>query len=153
MNQLASPRVAPLPSWGVAACAERIVRGHSDERGAMCFVEGQRDLGFAIARSYWLFASQPNQLRGAHAHRALRQLYVAVAGRLEVVLRDPHQTRRIVLAAPNQGLYVAPMTWRHVENISSDAVLLVLASADFAEDDYLRDFDAYLAVAGAIGAA
>lgn len=133
--------------WGVAGCQVVELRSHSDARGGMTFVENGRDLPFDIARMYWLYGSQPGQLRGAHAHKALRQLYVAVAGRCEVVLRDPESSQRVVLDRPDRGLLLGPMVWRQVENISHDAVLLVAASEPYCEDDYLRDFAAYLAAA------
>ncbi|MBB5515635.1 dTDP-4-dehydrorhamnose 3,5-epimerase-like enzyme [Rubricella aquisinus] len=116
----------------------------SDARGALSFVEGQRHVPFDIARVYYLYDLGPAVTRGAHGHKALEQLIIAVAGRFEITLSDGQQSRRFELSRPDQGLYVGPMIWRDLGGFSEGAVCLVLASLPYDEADYFRDHAAYL---------
>lgn len=139
-------------AWGVAGCRVVDLPSHRDARGAIAFIEGRSDVPFSVERVYYLWGSAPDLRRGEHAHKALRQLYVAVAGRLTVVLRDPFGSCTVELDRPDRGLIIGPMVWRHVDRLSPDAVLLVLASEHFSEDDYYRSWDDYAAAAAQLPA-
>jgi uncharacterized RmlC-like cupin family protein len=82
--------------------------------------------------------------RGGHAHRALSQFLIALSGSFDVVLKDGLEETRITLNNPSKGLLITPGIWRELENFSSGAVCLVVASDVYREDDYIEDFDAYL---------
>jgi hypothetical protein len=96
---------------------------------------------------YYLWGLNPGDRRGEHAHKALQQVYICVHGAIDVVLRDDLGTQRIRLDKPEQGLYLGPMVWRHLEPQTPGAVLLVLDSEVFAESDYYRHQEDYLAAA------
>jgi hypothetical protein len=115
-----------------------------DDRGALTVVEGGRHIPFAIERIYFLSDVPTGAQRGGHAHKALQQLFIAVAGAFDLVLHDGTATRRIRLDTPHQALHVGPMIWRELEGFTEGAVCLVLASAPYDEADYYRDFDEYL---------
>lgn len=115
-----------------------------DPRGNLSFVEGERHVPFAIRRIYYIYEVPAGFGRGAHAHKQLEQLFIAMAGSFDVVLDDGTQRVRHTLSRPDQGLYVAPMMWRELENFSPGAVCAVLASAPYDEADYIRDYGDFL---------
>ncbi len=116
----------------------------SDGRGSLSFIEPPL-LPFEIQRVYYLYDLPAGAVRGAHGHRRLEQLIVAVTGSLDVELDDGRSRRVFHLSRPDQGLYVTPMMWRHLRNFSNGAVAMVLASLRFDEADYFRHYDDFLA--------
>jgi dTDP-4-dehydrorhamnose 3,5-epimerase-like enzyme len=119
-----------------------------DPRGNLSFVEGARHVPFDIQRVYYLYDVPGGAQRGGHAHRGLQQVLIALSGSFDVVLHDGRETHRVSLNHPGKGLFISQMTWRELENFSSGSVCLVLASAYYEEDDYIRDFEAFLQAKG-----
>lgn len=119
-----------------------------DPRGNLTFIEGHEHVPFEIGRVYYLYDVPGGADRGAHAHRNLHQFIVAMSGSFDVVLDDGAEQRRFHLNRSYFGLYVCPMMWRYLDNFSSGAVCLVLASAKYDEADYIRNYDSYLAERG-----
>jgi len=117
----------------------------ADPRGNLTFVEGQRHIPFDIRRVYYLYDVPGGSERGGHAHKALHQLMIAMSGSFDVVLDDGRDQKRFHLNRSYYGLYVCPMIWRELDNFSSGAVSMVLASNLYDEDDYYRDYDRFLA--------
>jgi len=120
----------------------------SDPRGNLTFVEGGNHIPFDIERVYYLYDVPGGSDRGAHAHKALHQLIIAMSGSFDVVLDDGREKRRFHLNRSYYGLYVCPMMWRELDNFSSGSVCMVLASNMYDEDDYYRDYVEYLAALG-----
>jgi dTDP-4-dehydrorhamnose 3,5-epimerase-like enzyme len=118
----------------------------ADARGGLTFVEEGRSVPFAIKRVYYLHGVPPGQGRGAHAHLELEQLFIAVAGSFEITVDDGRERRTTALDSPARGLYVPSMLWRDLDRFSAGAVCLVLASALYTEEDYIREYDRFLAV-------
>ncbi|WP_024275762.1 FdtA/QdtA family cupin domain-containing protein [Hyphomicrobium sp. 802] len=116
----------------------------SDVRGNLTFVEANRHVPFAIERVYYLYDVPGGSERGGHAHKELHQFIVAMAGSFDVVISDGRDERRFRLNRSYFGLYLCPMIWRQLDNFSSGAVCMVLASAKYDEADYYRDYDEYL---------
>jgi hypothetical protein len=116
-----------------------------DPRGNLTFIEGGNHIPFDIQRVYYLYDVPGGADRGAHAHRNLHQFIVAMSGSFDVVLDDGVQQGRFHLNRSYFGLYVCPMMWRYLDNFSSGAVCLVLASSKYDESDYIRSYDTYLA--------
>lgn len=114
-----------------------------DARGSLTFIEAERQIPFPIRRVYYLFGVPEGGERGGHAHRALRQLLIAVAGSFEVVLDDGVRQRRVRLDSPSTGLLIVPGIWRELEAFSAGAVCLVLASEPYDEADYWRDYEEF----------
>jgi hypothetical protein len=130
----------------VHACELIEIRSVFDHRGSIAIVEGGRDIGFEIRRLYWTFDIPSRATRAGHAHRELRQLYVAVSGSCDVTLDDGHETRLVRLSRPDEGLLLVPGIWREISHFSSNACLLVAASEHFDEADYVRDRDEFQAL-------
>ena len=114
-----------------------------DTRGNLAFI--QKDfLPFEFKRVYYLFDVPSSAYRGGHSHIVQQELLIALSGSFEVVVQDGLVKKSFVLNKPNVGLLIPTGIWRELQNFSSGAVCLVLASDVFEEADYIRDFDAFL---------
>lgn len=120
-----------------------------DPRGNLTFIENSTHIPFDIKRVYYLYDVPGGSDRGSHAHKKLHQFIVAMSGSFDVVLDDGKQTQRFHLNRSHYGLYVCPMMWRYLDNFSSGAVCLVLASETYSESDYIRNYDEFIAAAEA----
>lgn len=113
-------------------------------RGNLTVVEQNIDIPFEIKRTYWTYDVPSGESRGGHAHRQLQQLVVALSGSFDVTLDNGHEKETIHLNHPYQGLLIPTMIWRTLEDFSSGAVCLVLASDYYEEEDYIRNYDQFL---------
>jgi len=111
-----------------------------DKRGNLSVVESGETIPFSIKRVYYLYDVPGGTKRGGHAHRKLEQLIIAASGSFDVVLHNGKKKESYTLNRSNIGLYIPKMTWREIENFSSGAVCLVLASEHYDESDYIRNF-------------
>ncbi len=116
----------------------------TDPRGNLTFIEANQHTPFDIKRVYYLYDVPGGAERGGHAHKELQQLIIAMSGSFDVVLDDGREKKRFHLNRSYFGLYVGNMIWRELDNFSSGAVCLVLASNHYSESDYYRDYDDYL---------
>lgn len=116
----------------------------ADPRGNLTIAEERKDIPFDIKRVYWVYDVPSGENRGGHAHRQCSEFIVAVSGSFTVTLSNSTEQKTYLLNHPYQGLLVGTGIWRTLDDFSSGAVCLVLASERFAEDDYIRDFDQYL---------
>ena len=114
-----------------------------DIRGNLTVIESGIDVPFDIKRIYYLYDVPGGSERGGHGHRKLEQFIIAMSGSFDVVLNDGTNEKRFALNRSYMGVYVPPMHWRVVNNLSSGAVCLVLASRHYEEEDYIRDFDEF----------
>lgn len=117
---------------------------HSDNKGNITVVENNKTIPFDVMRVYYLYDIPGGEERGAHAHKELQQLIVAASGSFDVVLNDGNVKRTFTLNRPYQGLLVVPGIWRELNNFSSGAVCLVMASLTYDENDYIRNYDNFL---------
>lgn len=117
---------------------------HSDRRGNLTVVENGQTLPFDVKRVYYIYDVPGGENRGSHAHKDLSQLIVALSGSFNVVLDDGKCKRTFFLNRPYQGLYVKPGIWRDLEDFSSGAVCMVLASELYDADDYIREYNDFL---------
>lgn len=116
----------------------------NDPRGNLSVIE-KNVIPFDIKRVYYLFDVPSGSYRGGHAHKELSQFLIAISGSFDVVLKDyDFSERRITLNNPSKGVLITPGIWRELENFSSGAVCLVIASEVFCEEDYIRDFDDFV---------
>lgn len=120
------------------------IRRYTDTRGYLSVVENGLDIPFDIQRIYYLYMV-PEVARGAHAHKALQQLLIATSGSVEVIMDDGKEKKSFMLDRPWKGLYVPAGLWRDLENFSGGAVLMCLASEKYDAEDYIRDYEEFLA--------
>ena len=116
-----------------------------DPRGNLSVIE-KEVVSFEIKRVYYLYDVPAGAERGGHAHKKLQQFLVALAGSFDVVLNDGKNEQTITLNKPFEGLLITNGIWRELKNFSSGAVCLVVASDVFEEEDYIRDFEEFLAI-------
>jgi len=117
---------------------------HSDRRGNLTVVENGSILPFNVKRVYYLYDVPGGENRGSHAHKDLEQLIVAASGSFRVVLDDGRCKRSFFLNRPYHGLYVKPGIWRDLEDFSSGAVCMVLASDVYNATDYIRYYGDFI---------
>lgn len=110
-----------------------------DVRGSLSFIEKDL-LPFEYKRVYYLYDVPSDAYRGGHAHIEQQEFLVALSGSFNVSLLDANGKEKIVtLNKPNKGLLIPNMIWRELDNFSSGAVCLVIASGVFIEADYIRE--------------
>ena len=119
----------------------------NDPRGNLTFIEGGRHVPFDIKRVYYLYDVPGGAERGGHAHKNLHQMIIAISGSFDVHLDDGVCKKTVHLDRSYVGLYVCPMIWREINNFSSGAVCMVLASEYYDEDDYYRGYNDFLMAA------
>jgi dTDP-4-dehydrorhamnose 3,5-epimerase-like enzyme len=119
-----------------------------DLRGNLTFVEGKRHIPFEIARVYWIYDVPGGEVRGGHAYRELQEFIIALSGSFDLVLDDGRTKKTFLLNRSYFGLYVPRMIWRHIENFSTNAVCLILASLPYSAGDYVRDYKLFLRMRG-----
>jgi len=118
-----------------------------DHRGNLTFIESGRHVPFEIKRTYYLYDVPGGASRAAHGHRHLHQLMIAMSGSFNVTLDDGFDKRVFQLNRCYYGLYVPPMMWRDLDNFSSGAVCMVLASDFYDEGDYFRNYSDFVRAA------
>lgn len=117
-------------------------------RGNLSVIE-KNCIPFEIKRVYYLYDIPTDSYRGGHAHKEQLGLLIALSGSFEVVLDDGTSKFKIMLNKPSKGLLIPSKVWRTLENFSSGAICLVLASDAFDESDYIRDYDDFKLFVGA----
>ncbi|MBB1472861.1 WxcM-like domain-containing protein [Luteimonas sp. MC1782] len=147
-NAVAAAAADPADAGTGGARMVRLPR-FIDLRGSLSVGEFARDLPFAPVRYFLVFDVPSRETRGEHAHRECHQFLVCVHGSVRVLADDGLHRREFTLDAPERGLHLPPMTWGTQYRYSPDAVLLVFASHPYDAGDYIRDYDAFLALAAA----
>lgn len=115
-----------------------------DRRGSLTPIYNQDHIPFDIVRTYYLYDIPGGKERGGHAHKKLQQLYVSVMGAFDVTLDDGKEKKTVRLDRAYLGLYIPKLIWRDLNNFSSGANCLVLASLLYDEHEYIRDYDQFL---------
>ena len=116
----------------------------SDPRGNISAVNNRMEVPFDIKRVFYLYDIPGGESRGAHAHKECHQFLVAASGAFEVLMDDGNTQRQVQLNRPYMGLHIPPGIWASEINFSSGAICLVLASHDYNEKDYIRDYNEFI---------
>ena len=112
--------------------------------GNITSVNSNIEIPFPIMRIFYLYDIPGGESRGAHAHKDCHQFLVATSGSFEVLLDDGNTKRQVLLNRPNLGIHILPGIWASEINFSSGSICLVLASHEYNEDDYIRDYDQFI---------
>ena len=118
-----------------------------DPRGNLSFIEEDTHLPFKIRRVYWIYDVPGGEHRGSHAFRETEELVVALCGSFDVLLHDGEKEYRFSLNRSYYGILVPKMIWRMLENFSTNSLALIIASTEYYESDYIRDFDKFIKLA------
>ena len=124
------PRIIDLPKIG-------------DKRGNLSLVEEFKHIPFKIERTYWIYDVPGGEKRGGHAYRENQEFIVALSGSFDVVLDDGKEKKQYSLNRSYYGLYVPKGWWRQMENFSTNALALVLASTSYTKEDYIYDYQEF----------
>ena len=114
-----------------------------DDRGNLSFIEENNHIPFEIKRTYWIYDVPGGQKRGGHGYMELKEFIVALSGSFDVVLDDGHTKKKYTLNRSYYGLYVPNMIWRSLENFSTNSLCIILASKEYSEMDYIRNYYEY----------
>lgn len=93
-----------------------------------------------------MFGTAAGARRGFHAHKALKQVAIAVRGSCRFLLDNGHEKIEVYLDNPSQGLLIESFVWREMFDFSDDCVLMVLADSLYDETDYVRDYAEFLSM-------
>lgn len=115
-----------------------------DERGNLSFIEENNHIPFKIKRVYWIYDVPGGEIRGSHAFKNSQEFIVAISGSFDVVLNNGKDETKYSLNRSYYGLYIPRLTWRTLENFSTNSLALILSSTQFDEKDYIRDFSEFL---------
>ncbi|SIT21055.1 FdtA/QdtA family cupin domain-containing protein [Achromobacter sp. MFA1 R4] len=116
----------------------------TDPRGNLTFIEGNKHIPFDIQRVYYLYDVPSGEMRAGHAHHNLQQLVIGISGSFDLLLDNGYEKRTITCNRPFQGVLMKSLVWRELNNFSSGAVCLVLASMHYEESDYIRNYADFL---------
>lgn len=117
---------------------------HGDERGQLVALEELKDIPFEIKRVYYVYDIKEGVRRGYHAHKSLEQILICIHGSCKILLDNGSERKKVFLEKPYEGLYVPCDMWREMYDFSEDAVLMVLASDYYNEEDYIRDYQEFV---------
>lgn len=113
----------------------------NDPRGNLTFIESGKHVPFTVQRNYWIYDVPSGMWRDGHAFKRQEEFLIALSGSFDVVVNTGQQEQMFHLSRPQIGLYVPNMTWRHINNFSTNSVALVLSSTLYDEDDYITDIE------------
>lgn len=118
---------------------------HGDQRGYLVAIEGNRDIPFDIKRIFYIFGSDSSVVRGRHSNRKSEFVLINVCGscRVRTVEMDG-QVQEFLLNKPHTGIYLPKMVWKDMYEFSEDSILLCLSSEHYDNEEYIRDYDAFL---------
>jgi len=114
-----------------------------DPRGNLTFIEENNHIPFEIKRVYWIYDVPGGEVRGGHAYKKNKEFIIALSGSFDVIIKDGKSRKKFSLNRSYYGLYLPNMLWRMIENFSTNALALTLASTLFDSNDYIRDFSEF----------
>lgn len=117
-----------------------------DPRGNLSFIEEESHIPFTIARSYWIYDVPGGEYRGSHAFKQAEEFIIALSGSFDVILNDGKEEKAYSLNRSYYGLFIPKLTWRRLENFSTNSLALVLSSTKYHDSDYIRDYDMFLTI-------
>ena len=113
--------------------------------GGLSFFETERDIPFSVRRIYWIYEAEKDTHRGFHAHTLNWQLLFCPYGSIDLILDDGTARETVTLDAPSKGLLLSPGLWREMIWNETNSVLCVAASEYYDPEEYIRDYDCFLA--------
>lgn len=115
-----------------------------DDRGNLSVIEEETHIPFQIKRTYWIYDVPGGETRGSHAFKESEEFIVAISGSFDVILHDGKTESKYSLNRSYFGIYVPRLTWRRLENFSTNSLALILSSTPFSKSDYIYDFQEFV---------
>lgn len=120
----------------------------SDPRGNLSFVESEQHVPFDVKRAYWIYDVPGGMHRDGHAFRQQEEFIIALSGSFDVILNDGNGEQKYHMDRAFYGLYVPCMTWRRIDNFSTNSVVYILSSEKYDPTDYIEDYEQYKKLKG-----
>ena len=120
------------------------IEHHPHRLGTLTVAQNSGDLPFDIRRIYYIYDIPTGSERGGHSHIQQESMIMAVGGSFDVLVSDGVNQKKFTLNRPYEGLYIPKGIWRSIDNFSSGSIVLVLASTDYSEDDYIRSYEDFV---------
>jgi hypothetical protein len=117
-----------------------------DERGNLSFIEYPRHIPFEMKRVYWIYDVPGGEKRGGHAYMELCELIIAISGSFDITIDTGTEIKKFTLNRSYKGVYIPKLIWRSLDNFSTNAVCLILASEEYRENDYIRSYDEFISL-------
>ena len=102
------------------------------------------NIPFNIKRIYYIISPVKNLSRGYHAHKKNLQVVLCLKGSVKMIIDNGSIREEIILSKPNKGIFLNKMIWHEMHEMDEDTILLVLASENFDEKDYIRNYGEFL---------
>ena len=115
-----------------------------EDDALLMFMEGQKEIPFSIKRVYIITNCDSKLDRGHHSHKVTEQVLFCIKGCVDMYLDNSSSTELVTIDRPNIGIYLPPNLWHEMRNISKDAIMLVVASHKYDEQDYIRDYEEFI---------
>ncbi len=117
----------------------------TDPRGNLTFLQFPQHIPFKIERTFWTYDVPGGETRGGHAYKNQEEVIIALSGSFDLIITDENGLQeRFHMKSPNQGIFLPPNTWRHMENFSTNSFSLHLSNMRYLESDYIRNINEYL---------
>ena len=114
-----------------------------DKRGNLSFFENGNGIPFEIKRTYWIYDVPGGEYRGSHAFKKSKEVIIALSGSFDIILNNGLKEEKYSLNRSYNGLYIPNLTWRRIENFSTNSLALIISSKGYSENDYIRDFNQF----------
>jgi hypothetical protein len=105
-----------------------------DVRGNLTVIE--KTIPFDIKRIFYIYGVDQS-VRGGHRHKTTIQAAICLKGSCRIYNNDGHDESYFVLDQPSKCLILQTLDWHTMDQFSPDAILMVLASEYFDQQDYI----------------
>ncbi|HEY4148102.1 MAG TPA: FdtA/QdtA family cupin domain-containing protein [Chitinophagaceae bacterium] len=108
----------------------------TDKRGNLTVIENS--IPFTINRIFYIYGVD-SSVRGGHRHKKTKQAAICLLGSCHIQNNDGDRKTEYILDQPHKCLILEPTDWHTMDNFTPDAILMVLASEYFDQNDYIFD--------------
>lgn len=114
-----------------------------DDRGILCFAEGDNTIPFEIKRNFWIYGVGQGKVRGGHSHSTCSEAIFPVNGSFDIMVTDGKGSTTVHMNEPSCGILIPAGVWCELKNFSPDAICFVAASQHYDATGYINDFNEY----------
>lgn len=115
-----------------------------DPKGNLTFLQNPEQIPFQIKRTFWTYDMPGGEIRGGHAYKSQEEIIIALSGSFDVIVTNLNgETEKFSLNRSYYGLYLPNLTWRYMDNFSTNSLSLHMSSKEFSEEDYVREFELF----------
>ncbi len=120
------------------------VKTFSENEGSLSVLEVLNDIPFEVKRIFYVYNTPIPVVRGKHAHKNTKQLFICVNGSCEIICDDGNDKKTFLLDKSNKALYVPEGIWADEKYLEENTILLVLCNTKYDSSDYIRNYKDFL---------